>query len=118
MDRSMNHTTLSNPVSRAPSAADRAVPQRPPVRAHVIELRAMGVIVVAPEAAPPQTWTCELLLTGPVPPELAPGDPVLVLPPSSAEPVGCVLGRIGRYQPAPARQQLCATDELELRCGP
>ncbi len=117
------HTLVLEQVIGDASAPNRAgAPAL--VRGLIVELLPSGEIEVV---VPPDADTrirCDFLETaanGSL--RLAPGDLVLVTPPGGVGQNGCVLGRVGRYRPAPEqaappeRVVLEAGEMLTLRCG-
>jgi hypothetical protein len=91
-------------------------------RGAVVSCLDTGEILVRTEAEPPAQVLCDFLVTSSAPPpELRPGDRVLLLLPPSEDEKGCVLGRIGAYRkPEPAVPQqivLEAQKEVTLKCG-
>jgi hypothetical protein len=95
------------------------------VRATVLACLETGEILVGVPSEPPERMLCDFLVTSSAtPPDLRPGDTVLVLWPAEDEEKGCVLGRVGAYrapQPAdpeiPDRIVVEAREELTLKCG-
>ncbi len=89
-----------------------------PVRGRLVAIESDGMLRV--RVAGEQDLRCAWLETG-AKIELAVGDVLLVLPPTD-EPLGVVLGRIGRYQaPQPAAPEahvtIEASETLVLKCG-
>lgn len=112
----------------ARTAWNRAARQaaRPPVpsilRATVLEIDVSGDPIVSISGRG-KTFACDVLLAG-ASYSIKPGDKVLVLRPSSAEPRGVVLGLIQRYAPPSPTQgtvverlEVSATEFIALKCG-
>lgn len=88
----------------------------------IVELTESGyalVQVTRPDGSESSKFLCRFLLNADgfsVP--VAVGDVVLVLVPSNYEDTGCILGKIGAYNPPDKEHVLIeAGQELSLRCG-
>jgi hypothetical protein len=83
----------------------------------VVEVLSTGEVRVQWLGKKPSHHLCDFLDTG-APVKLRPGDQVLVVPGSSPEEKGCVLGRVGPYREPPTKHVvLSAEEELTIRCG-
>ena len=93
------------------------------VRGVVMAVLKDGVIVVQTTADVCSQVACDFLETGHgPPPELKPGDVVLVLRAGVPGQNGCVLGKVGRYRPAgtvapPDHVVIEAGETLTIKCG-
>lgn len=95
------------------------------LRGIVAEILETGEIVVQPFSGDASPVRCDFLETGQgPPPEITPGDLVLMLVPAGPGQNGCVLGRIGRYRRpetvvAPVQDNVIieAGEMLTLLCG-
>lgn len=85
-------------------------------RARVVNVSAEGEVIVTLAKGRTQLC-CDVLHTSErPPPQLEPGDAVLVTMPTAPDENGCVLGRIGPHR-MPARVVVEAGEALTLRCG-
>lgn len=87
--------------------------------ATIVEILAEGEILVDLGGDAPQRVLCDFLETAtPNNLRLEPGDRVMVSPPQSLQEKGCVLGKVGGYQPPETKRvEICADEELTIRCG-
>ena len=95
-------------------------------RGVVAEILETGEIAVEVKAGAHRRILCDFLETSDQPRvTLQPGDPVLLLLPSTTEEKGCVLGRIGRYRKPekesvkkqPENLVIEAKKQIDLKCG-
>lgn len=102
-------------------APPSAAPGGGPMRGILAGISEAGQIEVELAEGLPRI-VCDYLHTSAQPPELAPGDVLLLLPPVAPGQPGLVLGRVGKYQPpsqaAPPQEVVVqAAENLTLQCG-
>lgn len=87
--------------------------------ARIVEFNEGGMIFVSCDSESPRKILCNYLLSSEKDPvELKVGDQVLILMPSQSQDCGCVLGKLGAYNPPNKdRVRIHANDELSLCCG-
>ncbi|MDF1546093.1 MAG: hypothetical protein P1R58_13450 [bacterium] len=97
------------------------------LRGIISEIRSDGLIAVDISNNNDQTYLCEFLQSGDQSINLSSGDIVLLISPDSTSPLGCIIGKVGRYSPTnePTTPEIkqnrqlkkIESDQIEIQAG-